>query len=595
MKLSRLYLLLALACVFSSLSQANDVEVFASFVPDRVQVGDDVSYVITVLNASTSLSLPREALRIDGLRFRRQSSRRNMSNQSGKMTIESISDYSFIAEKEGRYRMPAFQISLDGKTIQVNEAVLLVEESTSPNAGDQVDDMILQYEIPESIYAGQVFPVTLNLLIKRGIEYQLQEAPVMTGTAFTQPEMPNRVEEGRTRVGDTVYSVITIKFLTTALQSGEQEFRFDWRVGRVANSTRGRSRDIFDQFFQGRELRAVSVASEQQRIEVLPLPTEGRPESFDGAIGIFSIAQDEIVSQAQAGQAVSMKIKVKGKGNFTGMPAPRLDLGDGWKTYEPTEEFIDEDGTSEDFGYQGTKVFEYLLIPESEQVTQTPAVQFSFFSPEDGEYIETNLPSLPITVIPAISSAVVPAREDAAAGRSNSVDQGTVAQAEPSASRQIILYEELPMLPTTFLVYTAIYWQVNALIFILLVGVGICLFVIRRKRNDPFYQRKKEVRKKISFYREQARRVVEQGESERVFSSARLAICERVTIASQVDPLSLTFAEAEDLLNEDQSFSDSDKEIVRTVLDLSEKSRYGKQAINSKEYQKELDTLWKVL
>ena len=581
----------------TTILSAQGIKVTARFQPEVAKVGEEVSLVITVLNANANPTLPASALQIEGLRLLGPaSSGRKMQSSGGSMTIISTVTYSFLVEKEGSYTLPSFTITLDGNDYRTEPATLTVDGSLQDSLGMKEDDLILQYVLPEKIYAGQMFPVELQLLVKEGVEIRLQEKPVVEGAGFTQPTLPDGVDPGRARANGVMYDVYRMPFFMTALQSGEQPLRFSWQVMRVVeNSSRRQGMGLFDQMFDSRRMIPVSVTPKKDIVEVLPLPQENRPASFDGAIGLFSISQEAVSPQAQVGQALSMKVKITGTGNFPGVPAPQLGKVDGWRVYEPQSEFVDADGSPDNFGYEGAKTFTYLLVPENERVSEVPSVKFAFFSPEDGEYIDTEIPSVPVVVAPAAASSA-PATVVEPAPSATPI-KTVPATAQKRTAPQIILYETENWLPTQFLLYTPVYWQVNGAIFIGMIGLGATLWITRRRQNDPLYQKKKAASQKIKFYKTQATRALQDDELERVCSLMRLAISERLTLEDEREALSLTFLEAEELLTKNNTFSAKEKDILREALATAEKFRYSSQKENTSRDQIQTlhDHVWAII
>jgi predicted ABC-type transport system involved in lysophospholipase L1 biosynthesis ATPase subunit len=77
--------------------------------------------------------------------------------------------------------------------------------------------------------------------------------------------------------------------------------------------------------------KEVTLKSDDQEIEVRPLPTEGRPNGFTGAVGEFKFDSFEIPNTWKTGEPQQITASLSGKGNFSLMNAPELVLAD-----EPT-------------------------------------------------------------------------------------------------------------------------------------------------------------------------------------------------------------------------------------------------------------------
>jgi hypothetical protein len=91
--------------------------------------------------------------------------------------------------------------------------------------------------------------------------------------------------------------------------------------------------------------------------------------------------------EVKAGDPVTLKTTVTGKGNFGTVTAPALKNPEDFKTYEPQ---ANREGSG--------KTFEQILIPTSDSVTEVPEITFSYFDTAAGEYRILSKGPFPITV-----------------------------------------------------------------------------------------------------------------------------------------------------------------------------------------------------
>ena len=135
--------------------------------------------------------------------------------------------------------------------------------------------------------------------------------------------------------------------------------------------------------FFGATLRTERLKTEPLTIEVLPLPTAGQPPKFDtSAVGHFTLRAEVDRDRVNVGEAVTLKLAVSGQGNLHKLATPALPRLDGWKVYEPKVSVTLDSGER----VTGTKVVEYLLLPERAGVTTIPPFTLAFFDPERGTY-----------------------------------------------------------------------------------------------------------------------------------------------------------------------------------------------------------------
>ena len=135
--------------------------------------------------------------------------------------------------------------------------------------------------------------------------------------------------------------------------------------------------------FFGATLRTERLKTEPLTIEVLPLPTAGQPPKFDtSAVGHFTLRAEVDRDRVNVGEAVTLKLAISGQGNLRKLAAPSLPRLDGWKVYEPKVSVTLDPGER----VAGSKVVEYLLLPERPGVTTIPPFTLAFFDPERGSY-----------------------------------------------------------------------------------------------------------------------------------------------------------------------------------------------------------------
>ena len=126
-------------------------------------------------------------------------------------------------------------------------------------------------------------------------------------------------------------------------------------------------------------------------IQVKPLPTEGRPDSFSGAVGQYKLDIQK-PREFKLNEPFAYSIKVTGRGNAKRIQAPSFELPEGLESYDTKvdSEYF-EDGSS-------YKTFDFLFTPRKSGLISIPQAIFSYFDPEKEEYIEEEIPAWQINV-----------------------------------------------------------------------------------------------------------------------------------------------------------------------------------------------------
>ena len=181
-----------------------------------------------------------------------------------------------------------------------------------------------------------------------------------------------------------------------------------------------RSRDPFDQFFQnspfgqspfqnnffdsfgsspfGNSLsisgtRPISAAPDIASIDVLPIPSQGRPIDYRGAVGNYRMVTQASPTKVKSGDPITLKIGIQGTGPMELVQAPPLntltDLTRDFKVSdEPLAGVVDGD----------IKVFTTTIRPRTAGISEIPAIPLSFFNPDSAEFISIQSNPIPIIV-----------------------------------------------------------------------------------------------------------------------------------------------------------------------------------------------------
>jgi hypothetical protein len=162
-----------------------------------------------------------------------------------------------------------------------------------------------------------------------------------------------------------------------------------------------RSRSIFRRSeieFSG--LMPISARAEVQEIDVKPLPEEGRPEYFRGAVGDFIVRAGARPTDVAVGDPITVTLLVGSTDGDQGAletlrPPPMAEMSELTKDFRIPKDPIA--GEVEDT----IKVFSQTLRPRSDEITEIPPIPFSFFDPDRGEYQTVWTQAIPIQVSPA--------------------------------------------------------------------------------------------------------------------------------------------------------------------------------------------------
>jgi len=309
---------------------------------------------------------------------------------NGVRTFSKTYSYFLTPETKGNYTIGQASIEIDGdiyKTlpvkVQVTEAV---ESSLSPGSPSSVvdDDIELSIEISKSNpYLNEPISVEFKLLFNPKIN-------VTNLGEIDNPEFKNfwsqnikipRLEIKSTSYKGQRYNYVTWKkALLFPQKAGDLELlplTLDVTIDVPTNR-----RDFFGNTIYTQTSK--KVASRKSIIKVKNFPENGKPESFNGAVGNFDISLNSSKSQLKATESFQLEFKVNGNGNLKLFSLPEIIVPSSLEKYAP--EFKEKINTSLR-GMNGEISNVYTIVPQFQGKYPIPPVEFSFFNPKTEQYV----------------------------------------------------------------------------------------------------------------------------------------------------------------------------------------------------------------
>ena len=149
----------------------------------------------------------------------------------------------------------------------------------------------------------------------------------------------------------------------------------------VPIDVQGNTRDIFGRRRMTRINRTISAG--KRIINVKPLPTEGRPDDFSGAVGNFNFSVSVNKTMLDANEALELKIRTKGIGNLKLFNLPSLTLPSSLEVYEPVR---DNKVAINIKGMNGFISDTYTIIPQYKGSYPIRPITFSYFDVTSSKY-----------------------------------------------------------------------------------------------------------------------------------------------------------------------------------------------------------------
>ncbi|WP_088339854.1 BatD family protein [Robiginitalea sediminis] len=163
-----------------------------------------------------------------------------------------------------------------------------------------------------------------------------------------------------------------------------------------------------------------TVSAGKRSIRVKPLPLEGQPEGFSGAVGEFDFKVETTKDALNASESLQARVSVSGKGNLKLFQLPELNLPSALEVYEPE---FSEDVRTTLAGMQGSVTETYTIVPSFQGKYPIPEIRFSYFDPKAETYRSITSEEIMIDVLEG-PSANMPSASPATAERKIPVSRG---------------------------------------------------------------------------------------------------------------------------------------------------------------------------
>lgn len=392
-----------------------------SLSPTEIQVGEVATLVVTTAGSEAIEIAPPE---VPGLEFTEAGQTSRIQSVNGVTTATASVSYRVSAEQPGVYTIPARvpgaqPVVLTVKPVGGGSSARAPAGAGAPGGTDTEGAAFVRLQVRKhSLYVGESVPVDIEVGLRDGLVASLNGPPSLNGDAFTLNQLPAKPDSREEIIDGKPYTVLTWHSLLSAVKPGSLSLTIETpltvrlRTPHPGAGLGGPGFEdpfddpLFQNFFRGQSLfglqKDITVASAPVSFDVAPLPTEGRPASFSGAVGQFRVTSEISERHATAGDPLTLRLHIEGNGNFDRVSDSMLHDVPGWKTYDPTSRFK----SSDDIGFAGEKIFEQPLIATQAGHFELPPVEFSYFDPNSGRYetARTSPESVEITPAPAGSS-----------------------------------------------------------------------------------------------------------------------------------------------------------------------------------------------
>lgn len=340
------------------------------------------------------LNEPASGVTVEGPRVTR-SVRSFTQIVNGRMSSRETIDHRFgfvvTATEEGEYDIGPFRVTTGGESSEVEGVRFRFTELRND------PDMQISISLPgETVYVGQEVPVTIRwsfagdmdavryafsyLQIRSPLfdQFTFVDAPATTRTTLSIVTAKGSVEVDaevdREQINGREFIVVT--GTRTLIPDAAGRFTAIPVTCRTQKAT-SFSRSLFGDLVARGQTPAIA-AGEPLDLIVEPIPRNGRPDNFTGAVGKdFSIDVSANRSVIRVGDPIALNITIRGDGNLDSVSLPPLSAGNGL----PSEHFQVPQDLTAGSREGNQKQFKVNLRVKDTAVTQIPAIGFSWFNP----------------------------------------------------------------------------------------------------------------------------------------------------------------------------------------------------------------------
>lgn len=347
---------------------------------------------------------------------------------NGTKTSSITYTYILRAGKEGTYTIPPATIVAEGKSMEsksVTVKVLPPDEdegqgsaSTSGNGNrqqgsassgtgaaasssqnGQVSDkelFLVASTNKTKVYEQEAILLTYKVYTTVDLRELDGKIPDLKGFHMQEVELPaNKSFSLESYKGKNYKTVVWQQFVLFPQQTGILEIPPVEYEGTIYQQVR--SADPLDFFFNGGSSYVKvqkTLRTPKLTIEVSPLPA-GKPASYYGGVGEFSISSDISTQELKENEAVTVRLIISGTGNMKLLKTPEVLFPSDFEVYDPK---VDNNFKLKTNGLSGNKAIEYLAIPRHAGEYEIPGVEFTYFDTKSKEYKTLTTPSYNLKV-----------------------------------------------------------------------------------------------------------------------------------------------------------------------------------------------------
>ena len=309
--------------------------------------------------------------------------------ENGKMSFSKSFTYIIMPERQGRITIKQASVEIKGQiyktspvTINVTEAV---QAPRDPNDNTTPSEQAIHL-VAEVSKTNPFVNEQLTVVYKLYVSYDVMvhqwrdlNSPKYNDFWSHNIDIKNLVVEEGTYNGQRYRFVVLRKTVLYPQKDGKLEIEplsLD-----VDMEVPTRRRDFFGRPLMARESRRVTTGA--RTITVKPLPEQGRPTDFSGAVGTFDFKVKTSRNNLRAGESFDLEVIVSGNGNLKLIDLPKPVVPTSLEVYDPIKS---DKITTTLSGMNGSLSEKYTIIPQLKGEFKIKPMSFSYFDLKSKTY-----------------------------------------------------------------------------------------------------------------------------------------------------------------------------------------------------------------
>jgi len=309
---------------------------------------------------------------------------------NGARTFSKTYTYFLSPKERGRFIIGQASIEIDGDIYKTSTVEIQVTEAVDSSASPQSNDKLIKDDVELVVEVSKNNPYLNEPIL---IVYKLFFSPEINIRNLGEIDSPNfknfwsqKIDIPRLEIKRSSFKGKSFNYV-----EWKKTLLYPQKVGAieinpmtldVSIDTPTNRRDFFGNVIYNQTSNKVS--SKNKVINVKPLPDQGRPKDFSGAVGNFNISLKSNKNELKATESFQLDLKVSGTGNLKLFSLPDLTVPSSLEKYDP--EYKENVKVSAS-GMNGSILNSYTIVPQFQGKYPIPQIKFTYFNPSAKKYM----------------------------------------------------------------------------------------------------------------------------------------------------------------------------------------------------------------